>query len=85
MSLKNGMIRIVFLDGNLTTLSRSLLQKPDLIPYFTQPRLPEMEIDTFIRGGQKIEINPLIENKVRKVMIFLLKQPAECLFLVSFP
>ena len=32
----------------------------DLIPYFTQPKLPRMEIDTFIRGGQKIELNPLV-------------------------
>ncbi|MBL7965578.1 MAG: hypothetical protein JNK09_01170 [Prolixibacteraceae bacterium] len=32
----------------------------DLIPYFTQPTLPRMEIDTFIRGGQKIELNPLV-------------------------
>ncbi len=32
----------------------------DLIPYFTQPQLPRMEIDTFIRGGQKIELNPLV-------------------------
>lgn len=32
----------------------------DLIPYFTQPKLPGMEIDTFIRGGQKIELNPLV-------------------------
>lgn len=32
----------------------------DLIPYFTQPKLPRVEIDTFIRGGQKIELNPLV-------------------------
>jgi hypothetical protein len=32
----------------------------DLIPYYTQPKLPRMEIDTFIRGGQKIELNPLV-------------------------
>jgi len=32
----------------------------DLIPYFTQPKLPGMEIDTFIPGGQKIELNPLV-------------------------
>lgn len=32
----------------------------DLIPYFTQAQLPRMEIDTFIRGGQKIELNPLV-------------------------
>ena len=32
----------------------------DLIPYFTQPKLPRMEIDTFIRGGQKIELNPMV-------------------------
>ena len=32
----------------------------DLIPYFTQPTLPRMEIDTFIRGGQNIELNPMV-------------------------
>jgi len=32
----------------------------DLITYFSQPTLPRMEIDTFIRGGQKIELNPLV-------------------------
>ncbi len=32
----------------------------DLIPYFTQPKLPRMEVDTFIHGGQKIELNPLV-------------------------
>lgn len=32
----------------------------DLIHYFTKPKLPRMEIDTFIRGGQKIELNPLV-------------------------
>jgi hypothetical protein len=32
----------------------------DLIPYFTLPKLPRLEIDTFIRGGQKIELNPLV-------------------------
>jgi len=31
-----------------------------LIPYFTEPKFPRMEIDTFIRGGQKIELNPLV-------------------------
>ncbi len=32
----------------------------ELIPHFTQSKLPKMEIDTFIRGGQKIELNPLV-------------------------
>ncbi|HET6559231.1 MAG TPA: hypothetical protein VFG54_18050 [Prolixibacteraceae bacterium] len=32
----------------------------DLISCFTQPKFPRMEIDTFIRGGQKIELNPLV-------------------------
>jgi hypothetical protein len=36
----------------------------DLIPYFTQPKLPRLEIDTFIRGGQKIELNPLVSYQV---------------------
>ena len=32
----------------------------NLLPYFTKPKLPRMEIDTFIRGGQKIELNPMV-------------------------
>lgn len=32
----------------------------DLVHYFTEPKFPRMEIDTFIRGGQKIELNPLV-------------------------
>lgn len=32
----------------------------DLLAIFTEPKLPRMEIDTFIRGGQKIELNPLV-------------------------
>ena len=32
----------------------------DLLPLFTEPKLPGMEVDTFIRGGQKIELNPLV-------------------------
>lgn len=32
----------------------------DLLPYFIEPKFPRMEIDTFIRGGQKIELNPLV-------------------------
>lgn len=34
---------------------------PDyLISYFNEPKFPRLEIDTFIRGGQKIELNPLV-------------------------
>ncbi len=32
----------------------------NLLPYFTKPKLPRMEVDTFIRGGQKIELNPMV-------------------------
>ena len=32
----------------------------NLLSYFTKPKLPRMEIDTFIRGGQKIELNPMV-------------------------
>ncbi|NEW83788.1 MAG: hypothetical protein GZ094_15675 [Mariniphaga sp.] len=32
----------------------------NLIPYFTASQLPRMEVDTFIRGGQTIELNPLV-------------------------
>jgi len=31
-----------------------------LMHYFTTPQLPRMETDTFIRGGQKIELNPMV-------------------------
>ena len=31
-----------------------------LFPYFTASKLPRMEIDTFIRGEQAIELNPLV-------------------------
>ncbi len=33
---------------------------PYLMHYFVAPKLPRMEIDTFIHGGQKIELNPLV-------------------------
>ncbi|MEI7829550.1 MAG: hypothetical protein WCI31_07260 [Prolixibacteraceae bacterium] len=33
---------------------------PYLMHYFTTPKLPRMEIDTFIRGGQNIELNPMV-------------------------
>ena len=32
----------------------------NLMQYFIAPQMPRMEIDTFIRGGQKIELNPLV-------------------------
>ncbi len=32
----------------------------DLLPLFTEPNLPGIQVDTFIRGGQKIELNPLV-------------------------
>ncbi len=32
----------------------------DLMHFFTHPVFPRMEIDTFIRGGQEIELNPLV-------------------------
>ena len=32
----------------------------NLMHYFTEPVFPRMEIDTFIRGGQNIELNPLV-------------------------
>jgi hypothetical protein len=31
-----------------------------LLPYFVNPVFPRMEIDTFIYGGQNIELNPLV-------------------------
>jgi hypothetical protein len=31
-----------------------------LMHYFTDPKFPRMEIDTFIRGGQNIELNPMV-------------------------
>ena len=31
-----------------------------LLPYFVNPVFPRMEIDTFIHGGQNIELNPLV-------------------------
>jgi hypothetical protein len=31
-----------------------------LLPFFMAPDMPRMEIDTFIRGGQKIELNPMV-------------------------
>jgi len=33
---------------------------PYLMRYFTRPVFPRMEIDTFIQGGQNIELNPLV-------------------------
>jgi len=32
----------------------------NLMPYFVAPKMPRMEIDTFIRGGQRIELNPMV-------------------------
>jgi len=32
----------------------------NLMPYFVAPKMPRMEIDTFIRGGQNIELNPMV-------------------------
>lgn len=31
-----------------------------LMHYFIDPKFPRMEIDTFIRGGQNIELNPMV-------------------------
>jgi hypothetical protein len=31
-----------------------------LMHYFTVPKFPRMEVDTFILGGQKIELNPMV-------------------------
>jgi len=32
----------------------------NLMSYFMAPKMPRIEIDTFIRGGQNIELNPLV-------------------------
>jgi len=32
----------------------------DLLPWFTDPVLPRLEVDTLIRGGQRIELNPMV-------------------------
>ncbi len=32
----------------------------NLMHYFLEPKLPRMEIDTFIRGRQQIELNPMV-------------------------
>ena len=42
-----------------------------LMQYFTEPRLPRMEIDTFIRGGQKIELNPMVSYQEGDKGVFI--------------
>lgn len=32
----------------------------NLMSFFVAPKMPRMEIDTFIRGGQNIELNPMV-------------------------
>jgi hypothetical protein len=42
-----------------------------LMHYFTEPKFPRMEIDTFIRGGQNIELNPMVSYQEGDKGIFI--------------
>jgi hypothetical protein len=41
------------------------------IKYFSEPVYPRVEIDTFIRGGQKIELNPLVSYQESDKGVFI--------------